>query len=82
MNPVVRKGGQCPLCPDGRLVPIVYGTPDPEQNQLYKEGKVILGGPVQNEVFDEQRIQFVILDPPLGCPVCKKTFFRDGRLGQ
>ncbi len=81
MKQIVRKGSRCPHCSDGRLLPIVYGTPNHEQIELHEEGKVILGGPVRNEVFDEQKILFVTMDPPLGCPLCKKTFFRENRLG-
>jgi hypothetical protein len=76
---VMRKGGRCPECVNGRLIPIVYGIPDPETVQLYEQGKVFLGGSIINEVFDEVRIQYISLDPQLGCPDCKRWFFRDGR---
>lgn len=60
-------------------MPIFYGTPDPETLALSKEGLLILGGSVRNEVFDEVRIQYVSLDAPLGCHNCHRRFFRDGR---
>lgn len=78
MKSAVRKGGRCPACSDGRLIPVVYGQPDSETLQLFKEGKVFLGGAVKNEVFDEVRIQYINLDPQLGCPKCKRWFHRNG----
>lgn len=79
MNPMLRKGGKCPQCLTGRLVPIFYGHPDAETLALSEQGMLLLGGGVKNEVFDEVRIQYVSLDPQIGCPNCQARFFRDGR---
>lgn len=78
---LLRKGGTCPACNSGNLIPIVYGMPGPELVERSERGEIELGGCViSGEVFDPKR-GFISGDPELSCPKCEGRFFRDGRRG-
>lgn len=81
MNTRLRKGSRCTSCREGRLIPIVFGYPTNETVERYREGEVEIGGCVVREVFDEERGEFVSVDPQLSCSRCGGAFFRDGRRG-
>ena len=81
MNTRLRKGSRCTSCREGRLIPIVFGYPTNETVERDREGEVEIGGCVVREVFDEERGEFVSVDPQLSCPRCGGAFFRDGRRG-
>ena len=72
----LRKGGKCPSCKVGKLIPIVYGLPGRELLEQSGRGEIELGGCSVSQVFDLE-LGFISGDPELSCPKCEGRFFRD-----
>ena len=72
----LRKGGKCPSCQEGKLIPIVYGMPSRELMEQSGRGEIELGGCSVTEVFDSE-LGFISGDPELSCPKCEGRFFWD-----
>jgi hypothetical protein len=74
----LRKGGNCPTCNAGKLIPIVYGLPGREVMEQSERSELELGGCIITEVIDPES-GLVSGDPELYCPKCEGRYFLYGR---